>query len=417
MLFLAIRHLLSRKKQSALILFGIVLGTTAFVSISGVMIGFQSYMLDQLVNNEAQIRISAREEALTEENFDTLFFAEKGHTFWTIPPSGRRDYSRIENPLGWYQRLDQDPEVVAYSPQVMAQVILARGGVQKTARVVGSDAEKQVQVTSIKKYMTQGQFEALSGGGNRLILGEGLLKLLGARVSETILVSTGKGDPRPFKIVGSFRLGIKSVDEGTAFGALADIQKLKRAPNQITDIAIRLRDPQKARDLARSWGQTSSEKVLSWEEVNASTLSIFSTQDFMRNFMTISIIVVAAFGIYNILSVLVRQKRREIAILRAMGYDARDIVRLFFLQGLFLGTLGGILGVCLGYLSSKGISMVEVTSKDRLVGSSNTIMVAFDTAIYVKAMILAFTSAVLSSILPAWDAGKLTPMEIFREGN
>ena len=87
MMFLSIRHLLARKKQSFLILMGITIGTSAYVAISGMMLGFQSYMLEQLVNNEAHIRISAREEVLTIKEMNS--FSHASQIFWDIPPSGR----------------------------------------------------------------------------------------------------------------------------------------------------------------------------------------------------------------------------------------------------------------------------------------------------------------------------------------
>ena len=131
--------------------------------------------------------------------------------------------------------------------------------------------------------------------------------------------------------------------------------------------------------------------------------------------MTISIILVAGFGIYNILSILVNQKQRDIAILRSMGFSPQDIVRLFFNQGMMLGMLGGVLGLLLGFFICLIMARIEVVP-GRMSGPGNYMIISFDLIIYVKAFSIAMVTAILSSIIPARAGGKLEPMEIIRSG-
>jgi lipoprotein-releasing system permease protein len=413
MMFLSLRHLLARKKQSILILLGITIGTAAYVAISGMMLGFQTYMLDQLVNNEAHIRISSREDILTAEAMDA--YPNSKHVFWLIPPSGRKDSSKIEYPLGWFNKLDQDSDVAAYSPQVVAQVIFSQAKVTRAGRIIGSQFERQVKVTNIQNYMKQGSFKDMGNSGNRLIIGSKLMEQLGTRLSETILVSTGSESPQPFKIVGAFETGIKSIDEGTAFISLVDAQKLRGTPSEITDIAVKLFDPDLAQTKSVDWKQTTQDKVLAWQESSASILSVFKTQDIVRNSMTIAIIIVAGFGIYNILSILVNQKKRDIAILRSMGFTPKDVVQLFFNQGLILGLIGGMIGLIFGVIICHLMAQIEVVP-GRMSGPGNKMIISFSYIIYLKAFGIAMLSSVFSSIIPAREAGKLEPMEIIRSG-
>ncbi len=413
MMFLSLRHLLARKKQSILILLGITIGTAAYVAISGMMLGFQSYMLEQLVNNEAHIRISSREDILTAEEMSA--YPSSKHVFWLIPPSGRKDSSRIEYPLGWFNKLDRDPDVAAYSPQVVSQVIFAQAKVTKAGRIIGSQYERQIKVTNIQNYMKQGSFKDMGNSGNRIIIGTKLMEQLGTRLSETILISTGSEAPQAFKIVGAFETGIRPIDEGTAFMSLVDAQKLRGTPSEITDIAVKLYNPDLAQIKADDWKITARDKVLAWQESSASILSVFKTQDIVRNSMTIAIIVVAGFGIYNILSILVNQKKRDIAILRSMGFTPNDIVKLFFNQGLVLGLIGGVIGLFAGNLICHIMAQIEVVP-GRMSGPGNTMIISFDSIIYVKAFGIAMLSSVFSSIIPAREAGKMEPMEIIRSG-
>jgi lipoprotein-releasing system permease protein len=413
MMFLSLRFLLARRKQSILILMGITIGTAAYVAISGMMLGFQSYLLEQLVNNEAHVRISAREEILTEKEMAS--FPHSTHVFWDIPPSGRKDSTRIESPLGWFNKLDRDSKVAAYSPQVVSQVIFSRAKVTRAGRVIGSQFERQMKVTNIEKYMKAGTFKDLGNSGNRLIIGSELLKQLGTRVSETLLVATGSEAPQPFKIVGVFETGIKTIDETTAFISLVDAQKLRGRPSEITDIAVKFYEPQKAESQAQEWRISSLDKVLAWQEASASILSVFKTQNIVRNSMTISIIIVAGFGIYNILSILVNQKKKDIAILRSMGYTPKDIVKLFLNQGILLGLIGGVIGLILGNLLCHIMAQIEV-APGRISGPGNKMIISFSIFIYVKAFLIAIFSSVVSSIIPSREAGKLEPMDIIRSG-
>jgi lipoprotein-releasing system permease protein len=157
------------------------------------------------------------------------------------------------------------------------------------------------------------------------------------------------------------------------------------------------------------------EKVESWDQANEGIMSVFKTQDIVRILMTFSILIVAGFGIYNILSLAVNHKRREIAILRSIGFEPWDIHKLFLLQGTLLGLAGGLLGVLLGWLACLAMSWIEV-SPDRGLGSGYMI-ISFEMMIYVKGFLLAVISASLASYFPARFAGGLEPIDIIRGEN
>jgi lipoprotein-releasing system permease protein len=412
MLFLSLRQLLAKKRQSSLTLLGITLGAAAYVVISGVMLGFRYYIIDQLINNDAQVRISAREDPITLEEMMPVFYPGPVAVRWITPPSGRRDSATIDYPAGWFDRLDNDPRVLAYAPQLRVQAIARRAKIAVSVSLTGCDVQRQVQVTKIEKDMVAGRFRDIGNSGNRIVVGDGLLGRLGGRVGDTILLTIGKGDPTPAKVQGVFHLGIKSLDDSTIYGALADVQNINQTPSRISDIAVRLTDVDDAAPVASTWQTLSMESVKSWDQANEGFLSVFKTQDIVRNSMVITILVVAGFGIYNVLSMAVATRRREIAILRSIGYEPRDIVTLFLSQGVILGTLGGVLGLLLGYGLARYVGTIEV-SKDRIVGNGR-MMVSYETQIYVKAFLLAFCSSVFAGWLPAREAGRLTPIEIIR---
>ena len=412
MFFLALRHLLSKKKQTVLTLLGILLGTAAYVAISGMMLGFQEFIIDQLVNNDSHIRISARDDNLSEHELDDPFFGNGSSVFWIRPPSGRISNPYITNPRFWYDLLDRNKEVTAYAPQFASQVIARSDKKSTTVRIIGTDVTKQTKVTTIANYMKIGRFEDIANGGSRILCGEGLMKKLGAISPQSVNLSIGTSLPQPFKIVGTFLLGVKSIDDGTCFASITDVQKLNETPSRVSDIAIRLKDVRNAENLANQWSILSSDKVQSWNQFNEGIMSVFKTQDIVRNSMTFSILIVACFGIYNILSLAVSHKRKDIAILRSMGFEPKEIVNLFFTQGVILGLVGGITGLILGFFICKYMSTINVGTSRGL--GTGLLMVSFNLSIYVKGFLLAFLSSTIAGILPARSAGKLEPIEIIR---
>lgn len=413
MIFLAVKYLLARPRQTLLTLLGIFLGTTAYIAISGFMLGFRVYLINQLINNSAHIHIQAREDFLTEHGLDQPFFGSRfQHVFWDPPPSGRKDSAIVDNPQSWYRRLRGDPRVEAFSPQLTSAVILSKGKALATAVIVGCDPLQQVKVTTIGTYVSEGRFADLATGGNRLVIGGELQRRLGVLLLQNVLVTPAQGSPVPFKVVGVYHTGIRQADV-MAYGALGDVQAVNGTPNQVNEIAVKLYDHTQAAALATMWSALSPEKVESWDQQNASFFDVFRMQDIIRYLAIGAILVVAGFGIYNVLNMTVMQKRRDIAILRSMGYAPRDILALFFSQGLILGLSGTALGLTFGFFLSRYLRTLPFGGGHGGFGTGH-LMISMDPAIYLQSALLGLASASIAGILPARAAGKLTPIEIIR---
>ena len=104
------------------------------------MLGFREYLITQLLDNDAHIHISAREDILETHSLDSAFYPKALYVHWIIPPSGNKNSPRIQNPTGWYKLLQHDPRVIAFSPQFTTQIIIAKGGSTVSSRLVGVDA-------------------------------------------------------------------------------------------------------------------------------------------------------------------------------------------------------------------------------------------------------------------------------------
>lgn len=411
MLFLALKQMLSRKRQTLLIFLGIGFGAMIYIIIAGLQFGFRGFLIEQLLNNTSHILIKGDERNIEEEALQKRFYGDKTFVSWISPPQGKRDEARLQNPQGWFERLQRDPRVVAYAPRLSVSAIATQGRFRANVNLTGIVPDKQLRVTSLEDYMKEGSLQDLSGGGNKIILGSKALENIGAQPGDIVRVSTGLGEPRPFKVVGNLHMGNDELDEVIAFANIRDVQSLNRSPGRVGSISVALTDISLAEETAEQWSLYGQDEVQSWQEANAQFMQMIEIQDLMRAVMTGTILIVAAFGIYNTLSIMISQKKKEIAILRSIGYPPAKILELFMLQGLMLGFAGGLLGCALGFLFNLGLGSYELGFE---VGKSDTLPVSFDAGIFFTAMLMAQAASAVASYLPAKAASKLTPLDIIR---
>lgn len=410
MFFLSWRQLMARKRQTLLILLGISFASLLFVTISGLQLGMRTYISEHLLNNTAHVLIKGAERMIDPLEVQIAFYGENP-VRWVLPPFGKRQESRLENYQGWHQRLSQDPDVLDFCPRLTTNAILASGSFTATVSLTGTVPERHRRITSIDTYVKEGSFGALAGGGSNIVLGSGAAKNLGVRLGQYINVSSGSGAQRPFKVVGIISFGNEQADQAIAFAELSHVQTLTRNPGRVSDIAVALFDINKAAEKAGEWKSIGTDKVQDWQEAAKMFMEMIRVQDYTRYFITGAILIVAAFGIYNVLSIMINQKKREIAILRAIGYGPERILELVLYQGVLLGAAGGSLGLLLGYLLCRLIGSVDLGIE---IGGSKSLLISYAWDIYATAFLAANLASLLASYLPARAASRMTPMDIIR---
>lgn len=410
MLFLAIRQLLARKKQTFFIFLGIVSGTLVYVFVAGIQLGFRQFFIEQLVNNDAHVKVTAHEEVITKESMLSAFYPKyKGLVNWITPPSGRRGEAHILSPQSWFNKLDHNPLVMGYSQIFKTQGLATLGEIKVPVQLSGVMPDKQLKITTLGNYIKEGKFESIGASGNRIVVGSGVLQKLGARVSQTVMLTVGSST-QPFKIVGSFNLGVQQIDDLLVYGALRDFQQLNGTPGRITDISVMLFNVDLAAPTATQWALESHDKVQSWDQANANILEVFKIQDIFRAFITGSVLLISAFGIYNVLSITINQKKKEIAILRSLGFPPREILILFLFQGVILGIAGALIGSFLGFLLCKFLEGLDLNVMGR-----KGFIISYASSIYITGFVMAVLSSLLASFLPARAASQMTPIDIIRQ--
>jgi lipoprotein-releasing system permease protein len=198
--------------------------------------------------------------------------------------------------------------------------------------------------------------------------------------------------------------------DSTAYGLLRTAQVLFARPNVVNQLHIKLPDPQSAQAEAATlegrWGY----KWESWQERSKDILNLLVVRNIIMYAVISAILVVASFGIYTAVSNSVSDKRRDIAILRAMGFSARDVRGIFLIEGLIVGVIGSAVGFTLGTLLLETLSRLPLTIQGR------PLTLPLDRGLrqYAIAGAVSLAAALIAAWLPARKAASVDPVDILR---
>ena len=404
----ALAHLTNRRRQTLVSLTGVVLGVAFFLAVSSLMRGSEKDFIKRLVDNSPHVTVYDEVRQGRAQPAE-LRWPDAAVSVHNVKPL--RETRGIR---GWPQRLEFIEALpgVRAAPVLAGAAVLTFAGRQQAVTLSGAVPEKMKQVTVIEEKMTEGSLDALAADANGIVIGQGLVDKFSLHPGSTLNVLAADGSSRPLRVVGIFRTGNAAYDEGQAFVLLKRAQSLLGRENRINRVIIQLADPYDARDVAQTIEAATGYKSVSWVEASEDILSLLLVRNVIMFSVVSAILVVAAFGIYNTISTIVMEKTRDIAIMKAMGFHARDLKRIFLLEGLIVGVLGSGLGVLLGLVLMRVLEQVAI----RPPGVSEVVHlpVWWGAEQYAMAVTFAMLSCLAASYLPARRAGAVHPVDILR---
>lgn len=405
---IAVKHLMARKRQSIVSLLGVVLGVAFFLAISTMMLGSEADFIHRLVDNTPHINISDEYRNPRPQPAETAFPGGAVELRSVKPETETRGIRGFANILDY---LRKTPGLQA-SPALAGQAVVSFAGKDVAISLTGVIPAEMVKVSTIQSYMTQGAINDLVANPDGIIVGSELMRVLSLHMGRNITVAAATGQVHTFKIVGVFHTGRASYDQSQTFVTLKRVQSLLNRSNRINNIVIKLADPYSARDVAARVEAHIGYKAVSWQEASEDIMSTLMIRNIIMYSVVSAVLVVAAFGIYNIISTVVMEKQRDIAILKSMGFHALDIEWVFVTQGMLLGLAGCATGIPLGI----AMMLILETFKFHVPGSSDPISLPLDWSWYQFAIAagFAFVSATLAALLPARKAARVQPVDIIR---
>lgn len=408
--FFAFRQLWGRKLLNGIAVLGVVFGVLTLITVRGMMNGFKVKFLENVLKISPHVVI--RDEALGEPP-DML-------TEWAGGPivarvSHRTPPSRqlaIRRPTEIVRALEQTPGIRAASASVGGPAFAVFGVKKVPIDVRGIEPGAQEQVTPISGYVGTGRYDALGASGEGILLGAGVADRLGAGVGDVVTLNSPEGTPIGLKVVGIFDAGIPPIDNTRVYTTVRVAQVALGRGNGVNRIEIRLDDtdraPAVAAEIQRSYGYSAT----SWQEANANSLTILRQQDTIIAFVITAILAVGGFGILAVQLMIVIQKRRDIAILRSIGFTRRDVMAAFLLQGGAIALVGGIIGDVSGHLLLRALGTLKTPAEGLI--KTDHFLVHDDPRMYPYGILFALVVGLVASAGPASRAARVEPVDVLR---
>ena len=291
------------------------------------------------------------------------------------------------------------------------QNIFIRNGVSKaSANLSGIETLSEDQVFQTSKYITEGNLYDLDKYANGIILGTGLAHRIGVGMGDNVSVQTSDGVSKVFRIIGLMETGSMVSDKSKALVSIQTARQLfSKNRSYATEVMIDVKDYKQAQSIAKKITTLTPYKVERWQEGNAQLDSSSLLRDIIAIAVSLTILIVAGFGIYNIMNMTVNEKIKEIAILKAMGFNGKDVIEIFLTQSVVIGLLGGWTGLMLGNIIVRIVDNIPFE-----MGSLTTLPVSFRPMDYILAFSFGIIITFLAGYLPAKKASRLDPVDILR---
>jgi lipoprotein-releasing system permease protein len=404
--------LFARWKQSLVAAIGVTFGITMFVALLSFMTGLNKMLDGLILNRTPHVRLYNEIKPNASQPINSAPSFERNYNFIS---NLKANNARLEiyNVGFIMQSLERDDRVLGFTPRITAQAFFNYGSLDLNGVINGIDVEREGRLFAFKDYVVAGNPEDLKNIPNSIILGKQLAKTMLANIGDVVTITTATGTRYTLKLVGLFQSGINELDKVQSYASISTTQKILIKPhNYITDIAIKMKEMDQAPAAARQFAQLYHATAEDVQTANAQ----FETGTRVR--MTISysvgitLLIVAGFGIYNILNMMIYEKLDSIAILKATGFSGTDVKRIFLVISLSIGFFGGLAGLLFGFLLSKGISTVPFNTE--ALPTVKTYPINNDPLFYVIGISFSLVTTYLAGLLPARKAGRADPVVIIR---
>jgi lipoprotein-releasing system permease protein len=404
-LYIALRFATHRKRALLLSLVGVVFGVGIFVCTQAQTQGFAEFFIDSTIGSNGALVLRSR----FQPRYEGLVVPSKNVN---ALPARRNYFEGVHNVSEIMRVSRQFSNVVACSPVLRGNVSARSGFETATVELFGIDPPSHLRATDLAKQIIDGKFDDFTNNTSAVILGYRLAEQLEVGCGDSIQLLSPGGEYWRFVVAAIARSGVGTIDSTRVYAQTRAAQRLLKKPYEASMIIYKLRDPYRAPALETHFENLFQHSSQSWQEREESTLQLFIMLRLSVAITVSLMILLAGFGIFNVLTMSVLSKIREIAILRSMGYRRIDISAIFLWQGALIAGVGSLLGCVLGAAMTLGISKVPIHIRGLLY--TNHFLVVWDWRHYFWATLLAVVAVFIASYVPAQRAAHLQPVDTLR---
>lgn len=404
--------LMARLNQTLVAAIGVTFSITMFIALLGFMAGLNELLDGIMLNRTAHIRLYNDIAATKIQPIQKAYSDTNRHDFIrSIKPKDK--LLALHNSQAIMSTLKKDSRVAGVAPKILAQVFYNVGEVDLIGVINGIEVEEESKMFLFKDYVCLGNYMDLKNVSNSIILGKGVADKMLADIGDNIQVTTSKGERISLKVVGYYQSGISELDKVQSYASVTTTQKLLgESSSYITDIQLKLKDMAMAPQLSKEYSQLFDVEAIDIQTANAQ----FETGSFVRSLISyavgITLLIVAGFGIYNILNMMIYEKIDSIAILKATGFSGKDVNAIFITIALGIGIFGGALGLVFGF----GLSVIidQIPFLTASLPTLKTYPVSYNPKFYVIAGIFSIITTYLAGYFPSRKASRIDPVIIIR---
>lgn len=404
--------LLARWRQTLVAAIGVTFSITMFIALLGFMNGLNDLLDGLVLNRVPHIRLYNEIKANANQPVNLYFRCKNAHNFIS---SIKATHTRedIYNNASIIKSINNDPRILGVAPRLTTQVFFNSGAINISGIINGIDAATEMRLFHFSDYVTNGNPTDLKHISNSIVLGKGLADQFLVDIGDVVHVTTPAGNQFPLKVTGFFQSGLNDVDKVHSYASIFTVQKLMaKANNYITDIQIKLKDIDQAPMVAKEYAALFHIDAEDIQQAN----SQYETGSFIRSLISyavgITLLIVAGFGIYNILNMMIYEKMDTIAILKAVGFSGKDVNGIFLIIALTIGITGGFAGLLFGFLLSLIID--QVPFRTAALPTVTTYPVNYGLMFYVIGACFAIITTYFAGWFPARKASKVDPVFIIR---
>jgi lipoprotein-releasing system permease protein len=383
-----------------------------FITLLSFMTGLNDLLDGLILNRTPHVRLYNEIQASKVQPID--YYAKyKNHYNFVSSVKPKNERLEIYNNAAIINTLKKDSRVLGIAPKITAQVFYNVGAIDLTGVINGIDVEAENKLFFFSNYVTAGNYIDLKNTPNSIILGKGTAEKMLTNIGDVIQVTTTKGERMQLKVVGYFQSGLQDLDKVQSYASIKTTQKLLGESNSyITDIQVKLNDINIAPATAIEY-----KNLFNVESIDIKTAnSQFETGSFVRSLISyavgITLLIVAGFGIYNILNMMIYDKMDSIAILKATGFSGRDVNIIFIVIALSIGIFGGTLGLIFGFGFSALIDQIPFNTAS--LPTIKTYPINYNPKFYIIGAVFSLITTYMAGYFPSRKASKIDPVIIIR---
>lgn len=409
---ISVSLLKARLKQSIVAGAGVMFGITMFIALVSFMNGLNQLLDGLIINRTAHIRLYNEIKPSPVQPVD-IAADYKDHQNFISSIKPKDEGKEIYNSQSIIRALQHDDRIIGIAPKIMTPVFFNAGSIEIPGVINGIDVNAEDKLFMFSDYVIEGNSKEIANMSNSIFIGKGIADKLMVDVGDVIQVTTSRGDIASLKVVGINQFGLAEVDNTQSYTSIETAQKLMGKPtNYITDIQVKLKDINQAPVIAKEFSKTFELDALDIQTANAQFETGSSIRSIISYAVSITLLIVAGFGIYNILNMMIYEKMDSIAIMKATGFSGRDVKYIFVILSLIIGVTGGLLGLGFGYLLSVVIDNIPFETAS--LPTIKTYPIYYYPGYYIIGITFALATTYIAGLFPAKKAGKVDPVEIIR---